>query len=183
MAMQPPLDDPRSAKQPQAVDSEDDVFGLMVAGLREHIFGKGAEGISKAVRDADDPGRVIGEITYALVKEAAKQVDERGLELTYDIVMGVATEVIDDITELMAAQGVEVTDKQREYALLYAQQLHVQSSDPSEDERNAAKQSLKNMKQGGQVDKAVSYVQQRGMESGVDPFGVRQMDGKMMGKS
>ena len=174
MGGQPPLDTAETARQPQVAggDPDEQTFALMVAGLRNHIFGKGEAGIVKAMQAADDPGRVCGEIVFALVKEAAEQATKDGRELGMDVLLGVATEVIDDIAELMAAVGQPMDDKQREFALLYAQQLYVESSNPSDDERNMAKQSLAQMHADGSVDQAVSYVQQRGTEAGVDPFGV-----------
>lgn len=179
MAMKPAmmgqLDTAQTATQPQSQDPSAEVFATMTAGLREHVFGKGEQGIVEAMKSADDPGRVMGEIVFALVQEAAHQAEEQGAEMTMDILLGVATELIDDITELMDAYGMKLDDKQREYALLYAQQLYVDSSNPSPDERRAAQQDLAGMQQDGSLDTAVSYVQQRGTEAGVDPFGVNQM--------
>lgn len=191
MMMQPPggpaqpLDTAQTAAQPQTggTDPDEQTFAMLVAGLREHVFGAGEQGIVKAMTEADDPGRVLGEIVFALVREAAKQAEKAQRELDMDILMGVATELIDDITELMAGHGMQLEDKQREFALLYAQQLHVESSDPSDDERNAAKQSLAGMKESGEVDTAVEYVAKRGAEEGVDPFGMESQQAPgMMGQ-
>lgn len=179
------LDDAATAKQPQeSGDADDKTFVTMVAGLREHIFGSGEQGIVKRMMEADDPGRVCGEIVFALVQEAAHQAAESQRDMSIDMLLGVATEAIDDISELMAAHGKPMDEKQREFALLFAQQLYIESTDPSDQERNAAKQELAQMHKGGEVDVATEYVQQRGAEAGVDPFGVSQMQDKpgMMGK-
>lgn len=182
------MDTPKTANQPQVQGaSEEDTFVMMVSGLRSHIFGPAESGIVEQLSQAPEGeiGRVMGEITFALVQEAAHQAEENGRELTMDILMGVATEVIDDLAELADAYGMPVQDKDREYALLFAQQLYVDNSNPSDDERNAAKQTLAQMKQDGSVDTATKYVQQRGAEEGVDPFGVGQMTdkpGMMQGK-
>lgn len=171
------LDTAATANKPQAEDQDGATFTAMVAGLRGHIFGKGEQGIVEQLTKAqgDEIGRVMGEITFALVQEAAHQAESAGRELSMDILLGVATEVIDDLSELMDAHGVTITDKDREYALLYAQQLYQQSLDPSEEEQAAAKQQLAALKQDGSVDTATKYVQQRGMEAGVDPFDVAHM--------
>lgn len=179
------LDDAKTAKQPQeAGDDEDKTFVTMVAGLREHIFGSGEKGIVQRMMDADDPGRVCGEIVFALVQEAAHQAEAQQREMSIDMLLGVATEAIDDISELMAAHGKPMDDKQREFALLFAQQLYIEESNPSDQERNAAKQELASMHREGAVDVATEYVQQRGAEAGADPFGVGQMQDKpgMVGK-
>lgn len=184
------LDTAETANKPQADDQDGATFTAMVAGLRAHIFGKGEQGIVEQLSQAqgEELGRVMGEITFALVQEAAHQAEQSGRELSMDILMGVATEVIDDLTDLIDAHGIEVTDKDREYALLYAQQLYQQTLNPSDEEQAAAKQQLAQFKQGGELDTATKYVQQRGMEAGVDPFDVAHMtpegEGKpgMMGK-
>lgn len=173
-------DTAQTARQPQEVDPDDELFVTMVAGLRQYIFGKGEKGIVERMREADDPGRVLGEVTYALVSDAAQQANEAGKELSWDVVIGVATEVIDDIAELMGAYGMQLEDKAREYALLYAQQLYVENSKPSAEERQAAQQDLQMQRESGDFDTAVQYVQQRGTEAGADPFGVGQMPGGMM---
>lgn len=180
MAIMGELDTAQTARQPQANDPDEEMFVMMVAGLRKHIFGPGEQGIVKTMTEADDPGRVMGEITFSLVREAAHQAEEAGKELVWDVLIGVATEVIDDITELMEASGMEITDKDREYALLYAQQLYVDSSEPTPEDREAAKQQLSEFQQSGEVDQTVSYIQQRGTEAGVDPFGVESMGGGQM---
>lgn len=178
------MDTPQTAAQPQEQDPGEELFVRLTAGLRKHIFTKGEQGIVARMQDADDKGRVMGEIVFALVREAAKQAESAGQPADYDTLIAVATEVIDDLTELLSAHGMEITDKDREFALLYAQQLYVETGEHSPEEKQAAQQQLAEFKQGGQFDQTVSYVQQRGMEAGADPFGVEQMDQQpqMMGK-
>lgn len=178
------LDTAATANKPQAGDPDSVTYATMVAGLREHVFGKGEQGIMSALQGVDpkDIGRVLGEVVFALVQEAAKQAQQAGRELDMDILLGVATELIDDITELLDAHGIKLSQQDREYALLYAQQLYVQSYNPTDDDRNAARQQLAQYKQDGSVDTAVKYVQQRGMENGTDPFGVQQMQPGLMSK-
>ena len=176
MAEQQQLDTAQTARQPQASDPQEEYFAAMVAGLRSHIFGKGEGGIAKAVQEADDVGRVIGELTYAMVSDAAHQLEAKGVrDLDYDMIIGVATEVIDDISELMEALGRPINQQEREYALLYAQQLYVEQQKPSDDMRRAASQDLARLKQDGEVDQAVTYVQKTGVENGTDPFDVAGM--------
>jgi hypothetical protein len=181
------MDTAQTAKQPQVSGADEEkVFTMMVAGLREHVFGKGEQGIVKRMSEAEaeDVGRVCGEMVFSLVREAAKQAESAGHELSIDMLLGVATELIDDISELMEAYGKPMDEKQREFALLYAQQLYVENSNPTDEEREAAKQSLSAMRESGDVATATEYVQQRGAEAGADPFGVAEMKPKpgMMAK-
>ena len=173
------LDDAQSAKKPQAVDEQDDLFGKFVSTLRNHIFGKGEGGILRALQEAppENVGQTIGEMVFTMVQEVAHQAEAKGAQPEYDMLIGVATEAIDDIVELAEASGLDVPDEQREFALLYAQQLYVENQNPTDDEREAAKQDLAMLKQDGDVDEATKYVQQRGMEAGADPFDVAGMDG------
>lgn len=175
MATMMGLDDAQSARQPQAVAQDEDTFVMLSAGLRNYVYGPGEKGIVEGLMQADDRGRVMGEMVFALVQEAAKQAEDAGRELDMDILMGVATELIDDITELLAAHGTELTDKEREYALLYAQQLYVESYNPAPEEREAAKAQLAEFYKDGSVHQTAAYVQKRGTEEGVDPFGVNSM--------
>lgn len=181
MAMNPRmLDTAATAAQPQAQDPDEEMFVVLSSGLRTYVFGKGEQGIVERMQGADDPGRVLGELVFALIREAVHQGEGEGREFSWDVLIGVATEVIDDITELMEAHGMELSDQMREYALLYAQQLYVDTYQPSQEERQAAQQQLAGFQQSGEFDTAVSYVQQRGMEAGADPFGVQSMPGGMM---
>lgn len=176
----PGLDTAATANQPQVGggNPDDVTFVTMVAGLRKHIYGKGEAGIVELLSKTQpaDMGRVLGEVVFSLVREAAKQATHAGRDVGVDILMGVATEVIDDIVELMDAHGVTISDNDKQFALMYAQHLYQQLlGTPSEDDRNAAKQALAQSRQDGTLDTAVSYVQQKGMENGTDPFGVKQM--------
>lgn len=171
------LDTRATARAPQESDPADDLFGSMVASLRTHIFGKGEQGILRGLREAEDPGRVCGEMVFAMVQEVAHQAEAKGAELDYDMLIGVATEAIDDITDLAESSGLELSEQEREYALLYAQQLYVENQKPSDDQREAARQDLALMKREGMVDEATKYVQMRGEENGTDPFDVAGMSG------
>jgi hypothetical protein len=177
------LDTAATAKRPQVSDPDADTFASMVAGLRKYLFGPGEQGVVDALQHADDPGRVLGEVVFSLVQEAVKQSKAQNNDMSMDILLGVATELIDDITELMDAHGMQLSQKDREYGLLYAQQLYVQNYNPTDDDREAAKAQLGQFQKNGALDTAVSYVQQRGAEAGADPFGVSAMPGgaDMMG--
>lgn len=178
MSMSPDqnLDTAATARAPQATDPQEEYFGMLVAALRNHIFGKGEQGIVRAASEADDVGRVVGEMVYVMVAEAIHQLEAKGVkDLDYDMVLGVATEAIDDIAELLEASGVLFDQQAREYALLYAQDLYVQNQNPSDDQRKAAAQDLAALKQDGAVDQATTYVQKVGMENGTDPFDVAGM--------
>lgn len=172
------LDTQATARGAQTSDPQEEYFATLVAGLRNHIFGKGEGGIVRQLSQAEDVGRVLGELTFALVSEGVHQLEAKGVrEIEYDMVIGVATEVIDDIAELMEAQGKPIDQQTREYGLLFAQQLYIDNQRPSDDQRKAASQDLAMLKQDGAVDTAVKYVQQTGAENGTDPFDVAGMDG------
>lgn len=173
------MDTAQTARQPQASDPQEALFGKMVAALRNHVFGKGEDGITSALEQAepDSFGRIIGEMVFVMVQEMAKQAEDKGQPAEYDMLLGVATEVIDDIAELAEANGIEIPDDQREFALLYAQQMYVENQGPTDGQRREAQQDLAVMKRDGMLDEATKYVQMRGAEAGADPFDVAGMDG------
>lgn len=179
MGQPPALDTAATANQPQVDEAaQTETFEAMVAGLRDYIFAAGEQGIVERMGSGDgEPGKLLGEIVYGLVKEGADQAEKAGKPIDWDMMMGVATQLIDDIVDLMGAHGMEIAPKDKEFALLYAQQLYVEQQQPDDEQRNAAKQDLAQLKQNGDVDTATKYVQMRGQEAGGDPFGVNEMPG------
>lgn len=184
---QPQLDTAATAGQAQATDEETAIYEQMVAGLRNHVFGKGEKGIVERLsqsKSAEQLVRALGETVFILVQEAAKQAEESGVPFDLDTLMGAATQLIDDIADLMEANGKPIPEDIRGDALMMANQLYVESSEPTDDEREAAKMSLAEQQKDGSVNEAVSYVQERGAMNGADPFGTEQMPQRpgMMGK-
>lgn len=185
--MQPQLDDQATAGQAQASDEETAIYEQMVAGLRNHVFGKGEAGIVERLSQSKSAGQLVqalGETVFILVQEAAHQAEESGVPFDLDTLMGAATQLIDDIADLMEANGKPIPEDIRGDALMMANQLYVESSEPTDDEREAAKMSLAEQQKDGSVNEAVSYVQERGAMNGADPFGTEQMPRRpgMMGK-
>ena len=186
--MQPQLDTAETAGQAQVpTDQETAVFEQMVAGLRDHVFGKGEKGIVErlgASNTQEELTRSLGQTVFILVQEAAHQAEQAGVELDMDMLMGAATQLIDDIGDLMEANGKPIPEDVRGDALLFAQQLYVESSNPTDEDREAAKMDLAEQRTSGQLDEAVSFVQQRGAENGADPFDVGNMPKRpaMMGQ-
>jgi len=155
----------------QAADPSTELFESMVSGLREHIFGKGNEDIVGLLKDGADISDTIGETTYTLVQSAVEQVKASGGELDLDILLGVATQVIDDLIDLAESVGIEVNrDDDPEAALYSAIQAYLMNSNPDEQERASAQQILQQMKDDGDVDEAAGYIAERGRQVGVDPF-------------
>lgn len=176
--MQQQLDDERSAKQSQVPDNDEVVYEQMVAGLRNHVFGKGEQGIVDRLSSSTSAAeltKAIGETTFILVQEAAHQAEENGVEFDIETLMAVATQLIEDISDLMEGHGKPIPEEVAGDAMMMAVQLYVESSNPSDEERAAATQQLAMQREDGSLDEAVTFVQKRGMENGADPFGTEQM--------
>jgi len=154
---------------------EQGTFETMVAGLVEFIHGKGKAGINKQLDEAKDEeslAKAVGTIAFTLTQEAAQQAKSAKQELSMDILLGVATEVIDALSRVLAVKrrlpkDVETFGKK---ALIFAIHAYLMTSKPSPEEQEEAKAMLAEMQQGGMVDEAVGQLDELGKQTGTDAF-------------
>lgn len=153
---------------------EQDTFDTMVAGIREHLFSEPVEkGVREQLRAASDIAREMGAITMVLCMEAGRQAQEVGAPVETDMLIGLATEIIDDLLMIAEAMGLIESaedDGLREEALMHAVNAYLQQANPTEDERGAAMQMLEMMMGDGEVDEAAGELQRMGAARGVDPM-------------
>lgn len=145
----------------------------MIAGLVEHIFGPAEPAMKKMIQESQDLGQDIGAATLSLMQVTADQAEQAGREFDMEMLLNVATEVIDAILELAAAMG-KIEDPEdedlRADALMTAVQGYLASAQFSPEEQEAAKQLLQQMTEGGEVDEAAGTISALGARRGVDPF-------------
>ncbi len=153
-------------------DPDTETFETMVAGLLEYIYGKGEKGIRKQLKDAKNLPQTVGLAAFHLVKSAADQATQAGHEFDLDMVMGVATEVIDSLFKMAAALKLKVGDPEQANAeaLFTAVQAYQQTAKPGSEEQESAKAMLAQMQQEGMVDEGAATLQELGAKAGVDPF-------------
>lgn len=159
-------------EQDESMPGEQEAFETLVAGLREHIFGAGEEGIVAKLRQSQDIHDDIGSMALALIMEGAKQAAQAGVDADFDLLISVGAEVVDDLLEIAEAMGVidEIGDDDREKALLAAIRAYLMSADVPPEEQEAAKQQLQMMQAEGVVDETAERLRGLGERSGVDPF-------------
>lgn len=183
--MSPAAPMPQGGMAPNAAPADEDAppspqetetFETMVAGLLEYIYPPGSDqpnpGIVQQLREAKDPAGAAGNVTLLLVQEAAKQAEAAGLEFDMDMLLGVATEVIESLMKLAKASKVKITDDETFMAgaLFAAIQGYIASTPPGSEEQDAAKAMLAQMQQAGMVDEGAAELQRLGQKAGVDPF-------------
>ena len=160
------------ADEEVAGEDEQAAFDEMVAGLRAHIFGQAEESIRAKLRQSQDVTQDIGLMTLPLVMEAGKQAAGVGIEADFEMLSAVATEVIDDLLEVAEAMGVidEITDDDRQEALLAAIMGYLSSADVPPEEQEAAKEQLRAMQGSPEVESTVQDIRRLGERRGIDPF-------------
>ena len=166
----PPGTDTSAPAENQQGDQ--DTFENMVAGLTEFIFGKGKQGIVDQLRASKDIPQTIGEIAFSLLTEAGKQAEESSTDIDMDILLGVASEVIDSLIRMVDALKIDAPedDAIREQAMIVAVQSYLSTAKPGSDEQEAAKQVLMQMQSSGTVDEGAAQLKEMGARRGVDPF-------------
>lgn len=162
-----------ATKKSKAVDPDEALFEEISAGLITYIFGKGEQSISKQLMEAQELGDTIGQVTMTLVQEGMTQASSAGKELDMDIIMGVATEVIDSLIQLADALKLDVGDVEQlqAHSLIAAVNAYIMTASPTPEEREAAMFMLEQMEQDGTVDEGADQLDKLGAEmpEGMDP--------------
>lgn len=157
-----------------------ETFETMVAGVREYLFGEAEQRVRDQLRKAQDLPREIGALTMTMCVEGSRQAQEAGVEVDMDIILGLATEVIDDLLAIAEAMGlIESADDDglREDSLLAAVEAYLATSNAGPEEREAAMQMLAQMQGDGSMAEAAGTLAERGGARGVDPFADEQQGG------
>lgn len=151
---------------------EQEVFEQMVSALRDHIFGAAEEGIRAKLRQSQDIHDDIGSMALAMVMEAAKQAGQAGVEVDFDMLMSVGTEVIEDLLDVAEAMGLlkKVGEDDMMKATMSAVRAYLMSADVPPEEQEAARQQLQQMQVDGDVDAVAGEIDRLGKKEGVDPF-------------
>lgn len=153
-------------------EQERAVFEQMVSALRDHIFGPAEASIRAKLRQSQDVHDDVGTMALALVMEAAKQAGQSGVEVDFDMLMSVGTEVIEDLLQIAEAMGLikKVGEDDMMKATMSAVRGYLVSADVPPEEQEAAKQQLQQMQVDGDVQSVAGDIQRLGQKEGVDPF-------------
>jgi hypothetical protein len=168
------MDPMQEQQQTGGDDADTQTFKQMVNGLVGHMFGAGEEGIKKRLRDgAQQLPQTMGTLALTMIEEATRQADEAGAQYDTDMLLGVASEVIDNLIDMADAMGlIEGTsdDNLREDAMMHAVESYAMTAEPGSEEQEAAQQMLQQFQQDGTMAEAEATIAEMGKRRGVDPF-------------
>lgn len=154
-------------------------YETMLAGLLNWVWGKGQADIQRQIQQAtpDTLGTVIGHITYALVQQGAEQGSKAGHDIDMDMLMGVATELIESLEKMAAAMNMQF-DPQAVglQALTQALNDYADSLPDGSEAQREAQEALKQLSPEDFGD-AQSTLSDIGQRNGVDPFAQSQGQG------
>lgn len=158
--------------QASSGDDEQKLYETLLAGLLNFIWGQGQADIQRQLQQAtkDTLATIIGHITFALVQQGADQAEKSGKHLSMDMLLGVATEMIESLEKMAGAMNIQFDAKAVSLqALVQALNDYAESLPQGSQAQAEAKQALKEFGQQN-IDDAASTVQQIGQANGVDPF-------------
>lgn len=150
----------------------------MIMDAMEYIHGKGSQEIVKALQSSTDTAATMAAVAYKVVKGVAdKRAKEAHVEMDMDMLMGVATEAIDMVTEVAQAAdqiqpGSNSTrlkeDTLLRLTMLHGEQLEGEEGFSAEMKESAAKDMRDYMSDGG-TQKAFDYINPRAKDEGLNP--------------
>lgn len=151
---------------------QDKLFETLLAGLLDWVWGKGKADIQRQIQQAtpDTLAPTIGHITFALVQQGADQAHQAGHTLDTDMLMGVATELIESLMKMAAAMNLQFDAQAVAFqALTQALNDYAASLPDGSAAQQEAKEALAQFSQ-QDMDTAASTLSEIGERHGVDPF-------------
>lgn len=133
--------------------------------VEQHIHGRKREQILDQF-SRNPTADAVASITYDLIRKMDEQASQRNSPLELDVLMGVATETIDILVEIMEAMGINMDpNEMREEALMKMVLLHMQFVEDDPEEKAAAQELLMALQEGGEFDQGMEYIQKRASAS------------------
>lgn len=152
--------------------NERDLYETLLAGLLDWVWGKGQADIQRQLQQAtpDTLATVIGHIVYALVQQGAEQGHAAGHDFDMDMLLGVATELIESLEKMAGAMNMQF-DAQAValQALTQALNDYADSLPDGSQAQQDAREALKQLSQ-QDLNDAGSTLSEIGQRNGVDPF-------------
>lgn len=139
--------------------------------ISDYIHGPARDHIVQALTGAqgEELAEQVAAMAYRIVRESMDAV-EGGEPLEIDVVLGVATETIDLLLEIVDALGVKYSpDEMREETLLRMVALHMEQVGDDPEQKAIAEQALQEMMADGTYQEAMGAAEGMMRRSGVDP--------------
>lgn len=139
--------------------------------ISDYIHGPARDHIVQTLRSAqgEELGEQIAAMGYRIVRESMDKAGDGGPQ-DIDVVLGVATETIDMLLEIVDALGIRYSpDEMREETLLRMVALHMEQVGDDPEQKAIAEQALQEMMADGTYQEAMSAAEGMMRRSGVDP--------------
>lgn len=157
-------------------DEMQDQLDQLIAEAIDYIHGKGRDAIIEQLDNSDDTSGTMAAITYKVSKALLERhKKDRSLDITMDLAMGLATEVIDMQVEMLERMNPGLTNntnvnRLREDALLkttimHGEQLEKEGGPSLKDD---ARVMLADFIRDGTADNAFQYVNKRANQEGLN---------------
>lgn len=157
---------------------EAEVVENMKLDVMDYLYGRGFDGVVESLSSTTDTTAAMATIAYRAVRGAAeKNKATAQVEMDMDMMLGVATEAIDMITEVAQASDQLVpganTMRIKEDALLKMTALHGEQMTAegklTPEVKEQARTDMRDYMNSPGVDKAFAYVNDRASAEGVNP--------------
>lgn len=150
----------------------DEITNYIHGPARDHI-------ISTFTNEQGDIAETIAAMSYRIVRESIDKVEGQG-PVDIDIVLGVATETIDLLLEILDALGVKYDpEEMREDTLLRMTALHMEQVGNDPEQKAIAQAALEEMMVDGSYQEAMGAAEGMMRKHGVDPSQAAQAGEQM----
>ena len=138
-----------------------ELVNRLVSQVEKHIHGPQREQILSQL-EQNPTADALAEVTYKTIMGIDKQAADRGAAVDIDVLLGVATETIDMLIEIMQAMGIELNvDEMREETLLKLVMLHMQAVEGDPEEKAAAEELLVALTADGTMESSMRHISEK----------------------
>ena len=150
----------------------------LVSQVERHIHGRGRDEILQKL-EQNPTADTVAEVTHTTIMDIDTQAAQRGAPLDIEVLLGVATEIIDMLIEIMDAMGIQaVADELREESLIKVALLHMKTVEGDPEQVAAAEEMLATLVQDGTMDMSLNHISEKASaEEGQMRAAGRQMAG------
>ena len=135
-----------------------ELVNSLVSQVEQHLHGPAREQILGQL-EQNPTADTLAEITYKTIMGVDQQASQRGAPVEIDVLLGVATETIDLLIEIMEAMGVQFKpEEMREETLIKIVLLHMQAVEGDPEEKAAAEELLAQLTSDGTMDQAMAHI-------------------------
>ena len=137
------------------------LVNTLVSQVEQHIHGESREQILSQL-EQNPTADTLAKVTHDTIMSMDQQAEERGAPLDIEVILGVATETIDLLIEIMEAMGVDLNlDEMREETLIKLVMLHMQMVEGDPEEKAAAQEMLIALSADGTMEQSMMHINKK----------------------